>query len=191
MANVVFNLDSPRDDDPVVLASQVQLIGNMAALIKQFQRADFMVEAGAHNLCVILKKMQSELDFIDKTIICIRKCTQRRVLLLLNAFTYEGVIEELVSILGKFGPVLLKKIEKKAPEKRTPRENSIRSIQINASCIFIQLSYNALNIRIIEQLKALDYIKSFEQMQFQQLANQMILIDTILNYCSENRSIRL
>lgn len=46
----------------------------------------------------------------------------------MNAFTYEGVIEELVSILGKFGPVLLKKIEKKAPEKRTPRENSIRSI---------------------------------------------------------------
>ena len=100
----------------------------MAALIKQFQRSDFMVEAGAHNLCFILKKMQTNYDFVDKTIICIRKCTQRRVIVLLNAFTYEGVIEECVKILRTFGNDLLKRIEKKKPQNRTTDEVAIRSI---------------------------------------------------------------
>ena len=72
-----------------------------------------------------------------------------------------------------------------------PEDIIIRNIQINCQCIIIQLCYVAANIKKIEQLGALDYIRSFEKTIFKDIQNKQIFVMTVLQYCSENISIRL
>jgi hypothetical protein len=60
--NIIFNLNQPRDDDPVVLSFQIVLIGTMCQHIQKFTKSKCMVETGSYNLIYILSKM-SNLDF--------------------------------------------------------------------------------------------------------------------------------
>mmetsp|Transcript_29513 Transcript_29513/g.44870 ORF Transcript_29513/g.44870 Transcript_29513/m.44870 type:complete len:177 (+) Transcript_29513:792-1322(+) len=176
-------MNSPRDDDPGILSSQISIIGEMCFHLRKFQKSKYMVETGTHNLIFIMTKM-SDLNFQVRATVAIRKATSCRVIELLDAFVANGTIEALVGILDGFGPALLEKLEKK--KKRTPEESIIRQIQINCQCILIQLCYRAQNIKRVERLDATNYINSFEKMTFSNPANKKVYVNTVLQYCSEN-----
>ena len=43
IANTIFNLNSPREDDPEILGYQIALIGNMCLHLKKLQKSKYMV----------------------------------------------------------------------------------------------------------------------------------------------------
>lgn len=43
IANTIFNLNSPREDDPDILGYQISLIGNMCLHLKKLQKSKYMV----------------------------------------------------------------------------------------------------------------------------------------------------
>jgi hypothetical protein len=51
-----------------------------------------MIESGTYNLVFILGKMKN-LNFTYKAMIAIKKATQSRVIVLLDAFVRNGIIE--------------------------------------------------------------------------------------------------
>lgn len=149
-----------------------------------------MIESGTYNLVYIMTRMNDE-QFQLKALIAIRKATSCRTIELLDTFVADGLIENLVSILDGFGLSYLKKLENIPAEKRTPLQKTQREIQVNVLCIIIQLCYRAQNIKKITILGALEQIKSLETMKFSNLKNKNVYVQTVLQYCSENQSIRL
>jgi len=57
IANTIFNLNSPREDDPDILGYQISLIGNMCLHLKKLQKSKYMIETGAYNLIYIMTRM--------------------------------------------------------------------------------------------------------------------------------------
>ena len=165
IANIIFNLNQPNNDDPEVLGYQISLVGNMCYHLRSFQRSKYMIESGTHNLRYIMTQMNN-LEFQKRATIAIRKATSCRVLQLLDAFVADGIIEALHKILHDFGDAALERIEKKSRDTRTKQENIMREIQINCQCIIVHLSYRAQNVRRIERIGAMKYISSFEKMSF-------------------------
>ena len=121
----------------------------------------------------------------------IRKATACRFENLLDAFVSNGLIETIHERLCHIGPEKMKKIENTPDTDRTPYEDKEREIQINCQCIMIQLCYRAQNIKKLEALNAIEFIKSFENMKFNRKSLEECYVQTILQYCSENTSIRL
>ena len=109
---------------------------------------------------------------------------------LLDRFISYGLCESLIKILDGFGHERLNFIEKH-PEKRTEEDWYIRDIQINCQCVIIQLCYRTSIINRFESLGGLNYIDKFETMNFTKKKNKWIFVRTVLQYCSENQSIRL
>ena len=67
----------------------------------------------------------------------------------------------------------------------------IRQIEINAQCIMLQLCFRAQTIRKFEQLGGLKHIADFKHRKFSNNRNKFTFYRTIIQYCSENQSIRL
>ena len=133
-ANLVFNLNNPRDDDPSVLSSQISIIGNMAFHLRRFQQSKYMIEDGTHNLIHVLTKL-SEPKFKMKAAIAIRKATHCRLEELLDAFIAGGLIESIVKLVKSFGVEKLKEIQ--AKRKRTHEEQHMRNILVQCQCVII------------------------------------------------------
>lgn len=74
IANTIFNLNSPRDDDPDILGYQISLIGNMCLHLKKLQKSKYMVQTGTYNLIYIMTKM-NDMSFQLQATVAIRKAT--------------------------------------------------------------------------------------------------------------------
>ena len=127
IANMIFNLNNPKDDDPNILSAQISIIGAMCFHLKKFQKSKFMIESGTYNLVYIMTKMGDH-KFQLKALIAIRKATSCRTIELLDTFVADGLIETLVSILDGFGLKYLKYLEDKPAEMRTPGQKIEREI---------------------------------------------------------------
>jgi hypothetical protein len=106
VANLVFNLNNPQDDDPKVLSSSISTIGNMAYFLKKFQRSKYMKESATFNLIYLMAEMKNEEDglhLVMKSSEAIRKATFCRDYELLDAFVAAGLIEAIAKILLDFG----------------------------------------------------------------------------------------
>jgi hypothetical protein len=62
IANMIFNLNNPKEDNPDILSAQISIIGSMCYNLKKFQKSKFMVESGTYNLVYIMTSLKS-LDF--------------------------------------------------------------------------------------------------------------------------------
>ena len=119
IANMIFNLSNPQDDDPDILSAQISIIGSMCFHLKKFQKSKFMIESGTYNLVYIMTRM-GDRTFQLKALIAIRKATSCRTIELLDTFVADGLIETLVAILDGFGLKYLKYLEDKSAAERTP-----------------------------------------------------------------------
>lgn len=109
---MIFNLNSPSEDDEHILSSIISLIGDMCLHLNKLQKQRYVIDTGTYNLIHIMTKM-SQLKFRLEATIAIRKATRCRQMELLDAFVANGLIESVVAILDDFGHDLLQSIEKK------------------------------------------------------------------------------
>lgn len=98
---MLFNLNSPREDDPEVLSCQISIIGSLSFYNRRFQKTKYMIEMGTYNLIYIMTKMK-DLRFQLQAAIAIRKATSSRVTELLDSFVSNGLIERVVETLNKY-----------------------------------------------------------------------------------------
>ena len=140
VANFIFNLNQPHDDDEVVLSHHLNIIGTMCQHLRKFQKSRYMIETGTYNLIYIMTRMghfederttENDIKFVLKSMEAIRKATSCRVIELLDSFVANNTIEHCVQILKSIGEARLNEIEDIRPEDRTPVENIIRELQIN------------------------------------------------------------
>lgn len=69
-----------------------------------------MIESGSYNLAFILAEMKN-LEFTNKCMIAIKKATQSRAIVLLDAFVKNKIIEIIYNVLqNDYGDELLLKI---------------------------------------------------------------------------------
>lgn len=54
---MIFNLNSPKEDDETVLQSIISLIGNMCLHMRKLQRQKYVIETGTYNLIHIIDKI--------------------------------------------------------------------------------------------------------------------------------------
>lgn len=57
VANLLFNLSNPKDDDETILGYQLSIVGNLAMHVKEFHNSEFLKEIGTHNLIEIMELM--------------------------------------------------------------------------------------------------------------------------------------
>ena len=146
--NLIFNLSDPKEDDDRVLLCQVALIGNMSFHLRKFQKSKCMIESGTYKLIYLMTSITdtsgaTNLEFQHRALVAIRRATSCRVLVLLDAFVAEGLIDEIVKVLDNQDQQQLRDIENKAFGQRTAQERYMRQIQVNCMCIAIQLCYRA------------------------------------------------
>lgn len=102
IANIIFNLNQPNEDDDEVLGHHILLIGTMCQHLRKFQKSRYMIETGTYNLIFIMTKL-NDLRFTLKAMEAIRKATSCRVIELLDSFVANNTIEALVEILEREG----------------------------------------------------------------------------------------
>ena len=100
--------------------------------MRKLQRQKYFIETGTYNLIHIIDKMSEKKPgeqsiskktdqlFTLVTIVTIRKATQFRERPLLDAFVANGLIDEVVKILTRYGAALFHEIEHK--KNRTDEE---------------------------------------------------------------------
>ena len=131
MANILFNLNNPAEDDEKILSAFISLIGNMCLNLRKLQKQKYLIESGTYNLIYILKHL-SNLKFQMQAAIAIRKATACRVVELLDSFVANGLINVVVDRLNYFGKERFEAIEAMAIKDRSEEDHQIREIQVNA-----------------------------------------------------------
>ena len=80
--------------------------------MRKLQRQKYVIETGTYNLIHIIDKIPTT-QFTLVSIVAIRKATQFREWALLDSFVANGLIDEVVKVLEKFGAALFHEIEHK------------------------------------------------------------------------------
>ena len=78
MSNMMLNLKNPREDSPLVLGYQLDIIGNMSINFKKFNQSEFFLEHGVQNIMIILDQnnpWMNDICFIKMAFNSIRKIT--------------------------------------------------------------------------------------------------------------------
>ena len=92
-----------------------------------------MIESGTYKLIYLMTSITdangtTNLEFQHRALVAIRRATSCRVLVLLDAFVAEGLIDEIVKVLDNQDQQKLKEIESKPFGSRTPQERYMRQI---------------------------------------------------------------